>query len=335
MNSEELRSVVDLATKAPSVHNTQPWRFAGHAGPGGELAGIDVFADRQRALEVLDPEGRDLHLSCGAAIEFARLGVRALGTACSVHLLPEGDQPDHLAFVEAGGAEPLKEEEARLLAAVPDRYTERKAFDSVPVPEELVKSMEAAAAGVGAWLHALGDHADEVTLAVLLARSDDIEREDEGYEAELARWLNRPAEAGDGIPPSAVASVRDRASSLRLRDMGAGASAEEPEPSAGEEPPLPRPAEHPLVCIIGTLGDDRLAWLQAGQALGRVLLEAAAAGVQASPMTQVTEVSSVRLMLAAGLRLVGHPQIVLRMGYAHGHPTAPRRSVESVLDPPG
>jgi hypothetical protein len=74
--------------------------------------------------------------------------------------------------------------------------------------------------------------------------------------------------------------------------------------------------------------------LQAGRALGRTLLEAAASGVQASPLTQVTEVASVRMMLAGALHLVGHPQIVLRMGFAHGHPTTPRRSVESVLDSP-
>jgi hypothetical protein len=183
-------------------------------------------------------------------------------------------------------------------------------------------------------LRVLGEKTDEVTLAVLLGRSDEIERRDEHYADELVNWLNRPPGSGDGIPPAAVPSHEDRVSSLRLRDMEAGrvgAGAATSDFLNRSEPPA---VEHPLVCIIGTSGDDSDAWLQAGRALGRTLLEAAASGVQASPLTQVTEVASVRMMLAGALHLVGHPQIVLRMGFAHGHPTTPRRSVESVLDSP-
>ena len=337
MNTEELRTVVELATRAPSVHNTQPWRFAGRTAPDGDVEVVDVFPDRERSLEVIDPEGRDLHLSCGAAVEFARIGVRALGRSCSVHLLPEREQPDHLAWIEIGGGEPPTEEELRLHAAVPDRYTARERFDDTPVPQDVVARLEHAASELGAWLRVLGEKADEVTLAVLLARSDEIERHDERYEAELATWLNRPREAGDGIPPAAVVPTHERASSLQLREMERKGGEDTPPKGAGgtEGATAPPPVEHPLVCIIGTPGDDRHAWLQAGEALGRLLLEAAAAGVQASPLTQVTEVASARAMLAGGLGLVGHPQIVLRMGYAHGRPTTPRRPVESVLDVPG
>ncbi|HXY45761.1 MAG TPA: hypothetical protein VEH29_16360 [Acidimicrobiales bacterium] len=337
MNAEDLRTVVELATRAPSVHNTQPWRFSGRTAADGEVTGIDVFADPQRSLEVIDPERRDLHLSCGAAIEFARLGVRALDRSCAVHLLPDREDPEHLAFLEVGGEEPATEDELRLRGAVPDRYTARERFDDTPVPAALVARLEHDAAELGAWVRILGNEADEVTLAVLLARSDEIERDDDRYAAELATWLNRPQEAGDGIPPAAVVPTTDRASSFQLREMEVkGSNAARPAPAPHEagagEPP---PAEHPLVCIIGTPTDDPRAWLQAGEALGRLLLEAAAAGVQASPMTQVTEVTSARAMLAGGLGLVGHPQIVLRMGYAHGHPQTPRRPVESVLDMPG
>ena len=332
MNAEELRTVVELATKAPSVHNTQPWRFAARMAAGEDVVGVDVFADRERSLEVIDPETRDLHLSCGAAIEFARIGLRSLGRACAVHLLPDAADPDHLAWIEIGGTEPAGDEE-RLRAAVPTRYTARERFDETPVPDDLIASLEHTVAEAGAWLRVLGHKADEVTLAVLLARSDDIERHDDRYEAELANWLNRPEGSGDGIPAAAVVPTHERASAFQLREMEA-ARLSEPEPrdnpAAGYD--IPPPAEHPLVCIVGTPGDDRRAWLVAGQALGRLLLEAAAAGVQASPMTQVTEVASMRAMLAAGLGLLGHPQIVLRMGYAHGHPTTPRRPVDSVLD---
>lgn len=334
MNAEELHTVVELATKAPSVHNTQPWRFSARSDLAGDIVGIDVFADRDRSLDVIDPEARDLHLSCGAAIEFARIGVRSLARACTVHLLPDAGDTDHLAWIEIGGAEPVRAEEVRLLAAVPARYTARERFDDTPVPPALVADLEHTVSETGAWLRVLGHKADEVTLAVLLAKSDDIERHDDRYVAELTNWLNRPQGSGDGIPAAAVVPTHERASAFQLREMEA-ARLGDAQTGPGAAPDTPPPAEHPLVCIVGTPGDDRLAWLIAGQALGRLLLEAAAAGVQASPMTQVTEVASVRAMLAAGLGILGHPQIVLRMGYAHGHPTTPRRPVDSVLDATG
>ncbi|MHB1508344.1 MAG: Acg family FMN-binding oxidoreductase [Acidimicrobiales bacterium] len=333
MNAEALRHVVELATRAPSVHNTQPWHFAGRADPDGEITGIDALADRERVLEVIDPEGRELHMSCGAAIEFARLGVRSLGLACAVELFPDVARRDLLALLDIGEEEPPTDEELQLIAAVPDRYTARERFDDTPVPDDLVIRLEEAVAEVGTWLRVLGDRADEVTLAVLLARSDEIERHDTRYESELTTWLHRPQSSGDGIPPVATVSTQERASSFQLREMESDIEV----PRAldqGRPPEEPLPAEHPLVCIIGTPDDDPRAWLQAGQALGRLLLEAAAFGVQASPMTQVTEVPSVRAMLAAGLGLVGHPQIVLRMGYAHGHPSTPRRPMDLVLDLP-
>lgn len=331
MNTDELRIVVEAAVHAPSVHNTQPWRFTSHRAEGGDLDGVDVFADPGRALGVIDPHGRELHISCGAAIEFGRIAARNLGQACSVHLVPDPADPDHVAFLEIGPLEPPTTEELALARALTTRYTERDRFDERPVPNEIVEELRRAAATSGSWIRVLDQPGDEVTTAVLLAHADDIERADPEYERELGAWYRTEPGAADGIPSSLLPStpVEDRASSFRLRDF------EPTEHSTkvaaqGDNPP---PAEHPLVVILGTDSDDRRAWLQAGQALGRLLLRAATDGVSASPMTQVLEVPATRVMLAQQLGLLGHPQMVLRMGYGPGpgHARAPRRPISDVL----
>jgi hypothetical protein len=85
---------------------------------------------------------------------------------------------------------------------------------------------------------------------------------------------------------------------------------------------------------MGTEDDDRYSWLLAGRALGRVLLHATAAGVAASPLTQALDWPATRTRMQSRLSLVGHPQMLLRMGYAPeaaGKAVSGRRPVADVL----
>ena len=84
------------ATLAPSVHNTQPWRFVLRPGV------LDVYADRSRQLLVLDPTGRQLHLSIGCAAFNARVSLAASGTSPAVRRLPDPAQPMLLASIDVG-----------------------------------------------------------------------------------------------------------------------------------------------------------------------------------------------------------------------------------------
>src|SRR6516225_5552136 len=91
-----------IASRAPSVHNTQPWRFA--VGPHA----IDLYADAERQLSQ-DREGRELLISCGAALFGLRLAVRGLGYLPAVRLLPDPSRPALLARVALGPEEPATE----------------------------------------------------------------------------------------------------------------------------------------------------------------------------------------------------------------------------------
>jgi hypothetical protein len=94
--------------------------------------------------------------------------------------------------------------------------------------------------------------------------------------------------------------------------------------------------ERPTVLILGTMGDDRAAWVQAGRALGRVLLRATAAGLVASPLTQALDWPATRARMRVQLSLVGHPQMVLRMGWPATPATETgRRPVSEVFHPAG
>ncbi len=328
MADDLVHAVVSAATRAPSVHNTQPWRFVAHENV------IELWTDPSRGLPVVDPDGRARHLSCGAALLLARVTAAGLGSAARVTTLLDAAAPEHLADLELAGAHQPGEDERALAAAVGVRHTERGVFDDSPVPPQLVRALAEAVRAEGCWLRVVDSADDAAAVTVLLARADDVQSADPAYREELRQWTGRDEDSGDGIPAAAVPAEApaQRGSSYRLRDFDADRDDREPRWSG--EPPRP---EHPLVVLIGTEHDDPASWLAAGQALGRLLLTATVHGLVASPMTQALEVPDTRSRLAAELGLVGHPQMVLRVGLAaQASPTtggrARRRPVDDVVE---
>lgn len=324
MDIQQLRDVVELATMAPSIHNTQPWRF------GLSEDCLDVYADPTRAVPVIDPDGRQMHISCGGAVEHARLAVRGLGRAADVVLMPDPAEPDLLARLTIGPEAPATPEETALVRAIPRRHTHREPFDPRPLPPALVDELHRGVSELGAWLREIRTTEDLVTTAVLLSHADEAERSDPAYGEEIRAWTRTESDAGaDGLPPSAMppAPIHERHSTFVLRDFDPdGRLAAMSEPSAA----VPA-GERPFVVVLGTPQDDRQAWLHAGRALAWLLLRATAAGVSASPLNQVLDVPAMRARFTHELRLLGHPQMLLRMGYGGGQPSTPRRAVDEVV----
>lgn len=321
MEQSLLRQIVELAVRAPSVHNTQPWSFV--AGPSR----LDVFADRSRQLTVLDPTGRQLVLSCGAAIGTARLAVRAYGYGCDVDLLPNPDDTDHLAVLRVGRPLQTGAGDMELARQIGSRRTVRDRYDPTPLSASLRTALASEAELEQASLYWVDDLGERTALAVLTDRADRIEQADPAIRGELARWQRSDASSGDGVPPDVLPAVpaASRASDVPLRDFGAADDAADPQH-------LPLPAERPDYAVICTRYDGPVSWLHAGQATARVLLRAAAHEVAASPAGQVLDLAWTRRALRQELGIIGHPQLVLRLG--HGRlegPRTPRRPVDRVL----
>ena len=314
--ASSVRHVLEAATLAPSVHNTQPWRFVVRED------GFDLLADPERRLSVLDPTGRQLHLSCGAALVTAGVAARALELDAVVTLLPDPDDPSLLATLRLEPGAPASDRDMALALAVLRRHTVRDAFEPREVRSELLEDLREAAEAEGAALRVLTDEGDLVSLAVLLSGADWAEERDPAYRRELSSWV-RDGEEPDGIPRAALPHDPARGSALRMRDF----ELTHPERLTTGAPPEP---EHPAVAVLTTAGDGPRAWLAGGQAMGAVLLHAAAVGVQAQPLGQVTDLPGPRWALRGALGLTGTPQRVLRMGYAKGVAGTPRRNLSEV-----
>ena len=331
MEEQDWAQIVAAATRAPSIHNTQPWRFV--AAPDR----LDVYLDTARALPVLDPTGRQQIISCGSAIEFADVALTAAGYEAEVDLLTDDADPDHLATIRVVGAYEPSDDDRALAAAIDRRHTVRAAFQPRAVPDDLVDRLQREAAEFDTWFKPITRSEEEVATVFLTSRAEEMEQSDPAYVAELNSWMRTDPAAVDGVPVDAVPSgdPHARPSNWLIRDFVVGQREGQPLFRAADEADAPPPdVERPTVVLMGTEGDDRYAWLLAGRALGRVLLRATDAGVAASPLTQALDWPATRTQMQSRLSLVGHPQMLLRMGYppeTAGQAVSGRRPVADVL----
>jgi nitroreductase len=314
LSTDVLTACVRLAIAAPSLHNSQPWRFRIHRD------GIDVLADRTRQLDVIDPTGRELMISVGAAVFNLRVAIRHELRVPQVRLLPDPSQPDLVATVQVGRQTVPDASAAGLAAAIPLRHTNRRPFAPAVVPADIVDRLVAAAHAERAVLAVAGPTARGAILS--LARTAEERLRAKGiYRAELAEWTRSGAGRRDGIPPHAIGPWA-ALETLPMRDFGL------------TQPWLQRPVEpfepFPTIVVLSTDGDTTVDWLRAGQALQRVLLVATVDRLSATPISQPLEIPSLRRLLT-DTGADRWAQMILRLGY--GQPTAatPRRPVSDVL----
>jgi hypothetical protein len=313
---QQPRAVLEAAARAslraPSVFNTQPWkwRIAGDA--------MELWAEPDRHLQATDPEGRLLLLSCGGALHHARTALAAEGWAVTVERLPEGDRPDLLARLHLGGPVPPDPEAGLLADAISRRHTDRRAFGDRPVSDETLTELRRIVESQGAYLHVV-PHDQVPMLGISSEQAADIESFDRAYRSELTQWTNRPAWTGDGVPPAtAVEPALRRVPVRNFAPQGAEVLPVGDDHDEGAE-----------YAILFGLGERRVDLLCGGEALSALLLKATADGLSTAPLSEAVEVAWPRYLLRELLSDVGEPYVVVRLGYVRSGehlPATPRRA---------
>jgi nitroreductase len=315
---DQVDYLVGTAARAPSVHNTQPWRFR------VTEDALELYADPARRLHV-DPLGREMVISCGAALFGLRLGVRSLGFMPLVEIVSAPTRDGLLARVSLGSPRPVDQAERQMLAAIPHRHTHRGRFSAEPLPDGLLASLKCDASAEGASLALLDRDRGYERLVDIVDAVDQAQDPDLPAAADVRNWTRSPGvRTWDGVPASAFARGSDHhRGRLSQRDFDLGRKFGQLEADG------PAPAAS---AVLLTPGDSVGDWLCAGQALHRVLAHAAMRWVFASLYTQPLESPAIRRQIGEQLMLPGAPQMILQLGRAHSTRVTARRPPGDLID---
>lgn len=312
------------AVWAPSVHNTQPWWFSAD-GPQ-----ITLYADAGRRLAVADPDGREMMISCGAALFTVRLALRSLGYIPQTWVLPDPAQPALVARVRWREQAAATDYELQLNRQVPRRRTHRGGFDPVPLSPKLLTALGEGAARDGAMLRIVTDGGQRAALAAAVQTAERAAQLDSTRVQELIMWASPPGSPRtDGVPSTSYPAHAEHTDpDFPGRDYAHGLGWGIPPLSSAR---TPRTAG--VAGLLTTAGDSPADWVNAGQALQRILLTASTCGVAAALHSQPLELPWLRDDVRGRLAGGGYPQMLLRLGAVIQTAVSVRRAPDEVLGP--
>ncbi|GAA2806592.1 Acg family FMN-binding oxidoreductase [Kribbella solani] len=314
LTRDEVGILLTAAAHAPSMHNTQPWKF--------EIQGpvIDVLRDPERALPVADPGGRMSRIGLGAAAFNLRVAAALLGHETTLALEPDPARPAVALRIFLAGRRVPVPGLSSLYGEITRRHTYRGPLLAVPMPPVLRHELTVAAQAEEAELDWL-DGTRRTQLGRIIHDADEREVHDEDRLHERMQWIGGRRD-DDGVPAAALgplpqtpASVRDLAAGFEVPDRGRASF----ETKAA-------------VAVLSTPAEDSHGWLLAGMALQHLLLTATAHDLTASFLNQALEYTDLRDQVRTLIGRRSWPQLILRCGYpadSAGH--TPRRHWNDTL----
>jgi hypothetical protein len=322
VDTEVIRDAVRLACRAPSLHNSQPWRWV----VDGDT--VLLFADPDRVVRATDSSGREALMACGAVLDHFRVAMAAAGYVANVDRFPNPNNRLHVASVDFAPLEFVTDGHRQRANAILLRRTDRLPFAAPPdwnsFESQLLDTV----------------HSDRVRIDIVpddlrpqLAQASQLTESlrlyDSSYHAEL-EWWTAAFELAEGIPHSSLISA---AESDRV-DVGRTF------PVTHHRERRPEVAEdHSKVAVLSTYDDTPHSVLRCGELLSAVLLDATMVGLATCTLTHITEMPASRDIVA---ELIGQssrdvtPQVLIRVGLAPSiedvPPPTPRRPVDDVFE---
>jgi hypothetical protein len=308
---------MELAVRAPSLHNSQPWRWVADGGV------LELFADPTRIGRSTDHTGREVLISCGAVLDHFRVAMAAAGWEAQVDRFPNPNNRDHLATLEFRQMDFVTDAHRARAEAIGRRRTDRLPF-AAPARWDLFEPvLRQTVDATVADLDVIPDDS-RPQLADASRLNAELRRYDSSYHAELEWWTGH-SDSSQGIPESALASETEAKRVDVARDFPSGGQAERRADVGRDES---------KILVLSTYDDSRGYALGCGEVLSTVLLECTMASLATCTLTHMIEVHASREIVRRLTGRIAEPQALIRVGTAPQTeaPPTPRRPVSEVLE---
>ena len=314
-----ISTAVELACRAPSLHNSQPWQWV-----AGSMS-VDLFVDPHRTVTATDKSGREAIISCGAALDHFRVAMAAVGWDAKVEQFPNPNNPDHLACIEFASVDYVTQARRDRADAILRRRTNRLPFRAPKHWASFEPVLRSSFESDLATLDVLADDA-RPQLAEASRLTEALRRYDDRYHHELL-WWTAPSRELEGIPQSALLSEADD----RRVDVNRQFPTDPYKPSSAGT------YDQAKILVLSTPSDTRADALNCGEALSAVLLECTMAELSTCPVTHITELEGSRDIIRDLMSdPAAVPQVLIRVGIEPegelAPPTTPRRPLSDVLE---
>ena len=311
-----VRDAVQLACRAPSIHNSQPWRWV----MDGQT--LHLFADITRVMTAADPEGREAYLSCGAVLDHLTVAMASAGWETAVQRFPDALDPLHVARLQfRPGPSELTEISHERARAITRRYTDRRAYDSPSNWATFEPLLRQTVVPHHVMFDIVLDSA-RTALAEASRMTEAIRANDPTYAAELSWWASS-FESGGGIPQNVLTSSAAQVDMKRTF------------PGTAQTPQRAGVDRSKMVILSTHHEDARLDVVRCGEALSAILIECTIARLATCTLTHMTELAASREKVRRLIGQRGMPQLLIRIGHPidDGIPdTSPRRALSDVLE---
>lgn len=318
MHETDCLFMIGQAVRAPSGHNTQPWKFRVTDG------GIDILPDFSRSLPVVDPDNRELFISLGCAAENLCLAASDRGYRTLVQVLAGGVV--HVSLTRQDGIRP-----SPLLAQIPVRQTNRQVYDGRAIPDADIERLVAVEREPQVGVHVFRQGTPLFdAVAGLVLEGNRRQMQDANFRRELRHWMryNRrhQDETRDGLSyavfgaPNLPRFIASFIMSLLINEKSQNRSDRQKLDASSH------------LVLFTTRHDTTEEWVALGRTLQRLLLQATGLGIAHAYLNQPNEVPALAGSMAKLPGLIDeHPAVLIRLGYARPMPYSLRRPVESCL----
>ncbi|GJO46101.1 putative NAD(P)H nitroreductase acg [Mycobacterium marinum] len=315
-----IRESVALASRAPSLHNSQPWRWVAEADT------LQLWADRARSMPATDHAGRELILSCGAVLDHLRVATSAAGWDSVTERMPDRGNPDHLATLRFHPMQAVTASQRHRADAIGQRRTDRLPFDPVAQWAAIEPVLRHAAVRYDVLLHVVADDG-RAALAEASRLTENLRRNDTTYMSELRWWTSPFSSNVDHAPEGALLSTSEASRVDVARSFP---------PAGGGRRRSAIEHDQSKIVVLSTDSDDLCDVLRCGESLSAVLLECTMAGLATCTLTHMTEMAMSRNIIAEIVQTTSLPQLLIRIGKSPGHDQhverSGRRPVDDVLE---